>query len=86
MVRVPQYRNLQSRFLLSQSHNWQPCDLLMVQGVTPAHKGLAPSRKIRTLARMNAHAGHTQRIKLIASTSLFTKILADFLFGLYLLN
>ncbi len=35
----------------------------MVQGVTPAHKGLAPSRLITYLRYgKDAHAGHTQRI------------------------
>jgi hypothetical protein len=39
----------------------------MVQGVTPAHKGLAPSRLIPYLRySKDAHAGHTQRIKIIA--------------------
>jgi hypothetical protein len=37
----------------------------MVQGVTPAHKGLAPSRLIPIFIRKDAHAGHTQEIKLI---------------------
>ena len=35
----------------------------MVQGVTPAHKGLSPSRLIRIFIRKGAHAGHTQSIK-----------------------
>jgi len=35
----------------------------MVQGVTPAHKGLAPSRLIPYLRySKDAHAGHTQRL------------------------
>tara|TARA_Y100001968_G_scaffold190516_1_gene174551 strand:+ start:119 stop:286 length:168 start_codon:yes stop_codon:yes gene_type:complete len=34
----------------------------MVQGVTPAHKGLAPSRLISYLRYdKDAHAGHTHR-------------------------
>jgi len=38
----------------------------MVQGVTPAHKGLAPSRLIPYLRYdKDAHAGHTQRINAI---------------------
>ncbi len=34
----------------------------MVQGVTPAHKGLAPSRLINyfSVVEKDAHAGHTQ--------------------------
>ena len=43
-VRVPQYRALQSRFLHCMPHGKPACDLLMVQGLTPAHKGLSPSR------------------------------------------
>jgi len=36
----------------------------MVQGVTPAHKGLAPSKLIPYLRYgKDAHAGHTQDIK-----------------------
>ena len=43
----------------------------MVQGVTPAHKGLAPSRLIPYLRySKDAHAGHTQRIKTIGQLSL----------------
>ena len=39
----------------------------MVQGVTPAHKGLAPSRLIPYLRYdKDAHAGHTHCIKAIA--------------------
>ncbi|MCK0192995.1 hypothetical protein, partial [Arenibacter sp. F20364] len=38
-----------------------------VQGVTPAHKGLAPSRLIPYLRYdKDAHAGHTHGIKAIA--------------------
>ncbi|WP_211357901.1 hypothetical protein, partial [Bizionia gelidisalsuginis] len=31
-------------------HSYHPCDLLMLLGVTPAHKGLAPSRLITYFA------------------------------------
>jgi hypothetical protein len=42
----------------------------MVQGVTPAHKGLAPSRLIPYLRySKDAHAGHTQCIKKIGQVS-----------------
>ncbi|MCG8187059.1 hypothetical protein, partial [Tenacibaculum finnmarkense] len=30
--------------------DFHPCDLLMLQNVTPAHKGLAPSRLINYLS------------------------------------
>ena len=43
---VRQYRTLQSRCLQCLPHGRPPCDLLMLQGVTPAHKGLTPSVKI----------------------------------------
>jgi hypothetical protein len=43
-------------------HGKPACDLLMVQAVTPAHKGLAPSRLIPIFIRKDAHAGHTQCI------------------------
>jgi len=36
-------RVLQSRFLQSIPYGIQPCDLLMLQGTTPAHEGLTPS-------------------------------------------
>jgi len=40
----------------------------MVQGVTPAHKGLAPSRLISYLRYdKDAHAGHTHCVKIIAT-------------------
>ena len=38
-----QYRLLQSRLLQCMGHPKPPCDLLMLPGVTPAHKGLTPS-------------------------------------------
>jgi hypothetical protein len=41
----------------------------MVQAVTPAHKGLAPSRLIPIFIRKDAHAGHTQEIKLMPLAS-----------------
>ena len=49
-VPVRQYRVLQARFLHCMPHGKPACDLLMVQGVTPAHKGLAPSRLIYYLS------------------------------------
>jgi hypothetical protein len=48
-VPVRQYRILQSRFLHGMGHPKPACDLLMLPGVTPVHKGLAPSGKLRTL-------------------------------------
>jgi len=42
-VPVRQYRILQSRFLQCLPHGKPPCDLLMLTGVTPMHKGLTPS-------------------------------------------
>jgi len=47
-VSVRQYRLLQSRFLQCIPHGKPPCDLLMLQNVTPVHKGLAPSGKFIT--------------------------------------
>ncbi len=53
--------------------------LLMVQGVTPAHKGLAPSRIIPYLRYgKDAHAGHTQNIKKIGQVSARPKVLGVF--------
>ena len=43
-VPVRQDQTLQFRFLQTCGYPQRPCDLLMVQGVTPAHKGLSPSR------------------------------------------
>ncbi len=52
--------------------------LLMVQGVTPAHKGLAPSRLINyiSVVEKDAHAGHTQCIKIIGQLSLNSMVKA----------
>jgi hypothetical protein len=47
LISVRQYRNLQSRFLHSIPHGKRACDLLMLRAVTPAHKGLAPSRQFQ---------------------------------------
>ncbi|MEQ8713878.1 MAG: hypothetical protein RIC80_12735, partial [Cyclobacteriaceae bacterium] len=38
----------------------QPCDLLMLQGTTPAHKGLSPSGTFVLTSLTHARAGHTQ--------------------------
>ncbi|OFY43372.1 MAG: hypothetical protein A2X18_00005 [Bacteroidetes bacterium GWF2_40_14] len=46
---VRQYRILQSRCLQCIPHGKPPCDLLMLQGATLAHKGLAPSGKIHPI-------------------------------------
>ncbi len=48
---VRQYRTLQSRCLQCIPHGKPPCDLLMLQGVTLAHKGLTPSGKIHPILR-----------------------------------
>jgi len=37
----------------------------MVQGVTPALKGLSPSRLICIFIQKDAHAGHTQNLNCI---------------------
>jgi len=53
----------------------------MVQGTTPAHKGLAPSRLIPYLRYgKDAHAGHTQCIKIIAEIVVNSKVVARFNF------
>jgi len=44
-VSVRQYQILQSRFLQCIPHDIPPCDLLILQDVTPAYKGLSPSGK-----------------------------------------
>jgi len=59
----------------------------MVQGVAPAHKGLAPSRLIIYLSiykRCPCWA-HTQYIS-FGLVSPYLENPADFLFGFYLLN
>jgi len=48
-VSVRQYRILPFGFLQCMSHPKPPCHLLMLPGVTPAHKGLTPSGKIHLL-------------------------------------
>jgi len=48
---VRQYRTLQSRCLQCMPRDKPPCDLLMLQGVTLAHKGLTPSGKIHPTLR-----------------------------------
>jgi len=48
---VRQYRILQSRCLQCIPHDKPPCDLLMLQGITLAHKGLAPSGKTHPILR-----------------------------------
>jgi len=53
-VSVRQYQILQSRFLQCMFHNKPPCDLLMLRDVTPAHKGLSPSGKIRTCSQISS--------------------------------
>ena len=45
-VSVRQYRLLPFGFLQCIPHGKPPCHLLMLQDVTPAHKGLTPSGKI----------------------------------------
>ena len=76
MVPVRQYRALQSRFLHCMPHGKPACDLLIVQGLTLAHKGLAPSSFINYLPIIkDAHAGHTQGISGI-KTSPYTRRLA----------
>jgi hypothetical protein len=63
-VPVRQYRTLQFRFLQTCGYPQRPCDLLMVQGVTPAHKGLSPSRLMAYIpVSQGTHAGHTQRFQ-----------------------
>jgi len=57
-VPVRQDRTLQFRFLQTCGYPQRPCDLLMVQGSTPAHKGLSPSR---LLAYINANQRHPCR-------------------------
>jgi hypothetical protein len=47
-VPVCQYRILPFDFLQCMGHPKPPCHLLMLQDVTPAHKGLAPSGKMHT--------------------------------------
>jgi len=42
-IPVRQYRGLPVGFLHCMGHPKPACHLLMLQGVTPAHKGLAPS-------------------------------------------
>ena len=51
-----------------------PCDLLMVQGFIPAHKGLAPSRSI-SLYEKDARTGHTQCISVHCEQKLATPFL-----------
>jgi len=46
---VRQYRILQSGFLQCIGRPKPPCHLLILPSVTPAHKGLAPSGKNKTL-------------------------------------
>lgn len=47
----------------------------MVQGVTPAHKGLAPSRLILYLRyNKDAHAGHTHPIYAIKTAHIGTVV------------
>jgi len=73
---------LRSGGLQSQLHRWQPCGLLMVQGVTPAHKGLAPSRLIIYLSVKKrcpywAHTAHNKNGENCAETrvlSIFIKV------------
>jgi hypothetical protein len=43
----------QSRFLQTCGYPQRPCDLLMVQGVTPAHKGLFPKGSLRGTLKIN---------------------------------
>jgi len=43
IVSVRQYQTLPFGFLQCIPHGKPPCHLLMLQGVTPAHKGLKPS-------------------------------------------
>lgn len=60
-VPVRQDQSLQFRFLQTCGYPQRPCDLLMVQGVTPAHKGLSPSRLMTYIpVSQGPHAGHTQ--------------------------
>lgn len=58
-VPVCQYRILQSGFLQCLGHPKPPCRLLMLPSVTSAHKGLAPSGKIKHLVigscKINLH-------------------------------
>ena len=51
-ITVRQYRSLQSRCLQCIPHGKPPCDLLMLQGATLVHKGLAPSGKIHPSLRL----------------------------------
>jgi hypothetical protein len=54
----------------------------MVQGVTPAHKGLAPSRLIPYLRYdKDAHAGHTHCKKAIAGVVENQRLVHLFNFG-----
>ena len=58
-VSVPKFVVLLPSILASQLATLQ---LKMVQSVTSAHKGLAPSRLIPIFIGKDAHAGHTQCI------------------------
>ncbi|HMB61998.1 MAG TPA: hypothetical protein VKN36_02920, partial [Eudoraea sp.] len=53
-----------------------PCDLLMVRGVTPAHKGLAPSRLINYISVVKRCPcwAHTKAMTIIASKNWLRRI------------
>ena len=66
-VSVRQCRRLQSRLLQCKAHAKPPCDLLILPGVTPANKGLAPSGSFIQFLEEKIYIYHSRRTQQICA-------------------